>query len=135
MADKKTKHEFIRQTIKEAIERIKPELHAASEVAHHLDEEAEADKNEASFERTVELGYVVDVLANLCGPNLAVLYEVACALGRRTKPRMSRSWSSLTKISHTGINSPKNEMGLRQPTIPRHASQSLAQLTKASPSF
>jgi hypothetical protein len=79
MADKKTKHEFIRQTVKEAIERIKPELHAASEVAHHL-EEAEAEKNEASFERTVELGYVVDVLANLCGPNLAVLYEVACAL-------------------------------------------------------
>jgi hypothetical protein len=28
----------------------------------------------------VELGYVVDRLANFCGPNLAVLYEVACAL-------------------------------------------------------
>jgi hypothetical protein len=45
-------------------------------------------------------------------------------LMRRTKPRMSRSWSSLTKISHTGINPPKNGMELRQPTIPRHASNS-----------
>jgi|SRR5215831_19415268 len=79
MADKtKTQHEFIRQTIKEAIERMKPELHAASEAAHHL-EEAEGE-DEANFERTVELGYVVDVLANMCLPNLAVLYEVACAL-------------------------------------------------------
>jgi len=79
MPDKrKTKHEFIRQTIKEAIERMKPELHAASEAAHHL-EKAEAE-DEANFERIVELGYVVDVLANMCGPNLAVLYEVACAL-------------------------------------------------------
>jgi len=29
------------------------------------------------FERTVELGYLVDRLANFCGPNLAVLYELA----------------------------------------------------------
>jgi hypothetical protein len=80
MADKrKTKHEFIREAIEEAVERMKPELQAASEAAHHLVEEAEAE-DEASFERTVELGYVVDLLANLCGPNLAVLYEVACAL-------------------------------------------------------
>ena len=33
-----------------------------------------------SKKHTVELGYVVDVLANMCWPNLAVLYEVACAL-------------------------------------------------------
>ena len=80
MADnRKTKHEFIRQAIKEAVERMKPELHAASEAAHHLFEQAEAE-DEADFERTVELGYVVDRLANFCGPNLAVLYEVACAL-------------------------------------------------------
>jgi len=32
------------------------------------------------FERTVELGCVVDLLAYFCGPNLAVLYQVACAL-------------------------------------------------------
>jgi hypothetical protein len=80
MADtRKTKHEFIRQTIKEAVERMKPELHAASEAAHQLFEEAEAEDH-ADFERTVELGYVVDRLANFCGPNLAVLYELACAL-------------------------------------------------------
>ena len=80
MDDKrKTKHEFIRQAIKEAVARMKPELHAASEAAHHLFEEAEAE-DEADFERTVELGYVVDRLANFCGPNLAVLYELACAL-------------------------------------------------------
>ena len=80
MADnRKTKHEFIRQAIKEAVERMKPELHAASEAAHHLVEEAEAE-DEADFERTVELGYVVDLLANFCWPNLAVLYQVACAL-------------------------------------------------------
>jgi hypothetical protein len=39
-------------------------MHAASEAAHHL-EEAETDE-EASFERAVELGYVVDALANMC---------------------------------------------------------------------
>ena len=44
MADKKkTKHEFIREAIKEAVARMKPELHAASEAAHHLFEEAEAE--------------------------------------------------------------------------------------------
>jgi len=80
MEDKqKTKHEFIRQAIKEAVARMKPELHAASEAAHQLFEEAEAE-DQADFERTVELGYVVDRLANYCGPNLAVLYELACAL-------------------------------------------------------
>ena len=48
MADKrKTQHEFIRQTFKEAIERMKPELRAASEAAHHL-EKAEAEE-EAEF--------------------------------------------------------------------------------------
>ena len=91
MADKrKTQHEFIRQTIKETIERMKPELHAASEAAHHL-EEAEAE-DEANFERTVELGYVVDVLANMCWPNLAVLYEVACAVAEthRTENEQER---------------------------------------------
>ena len=39
----KTKQEFIRQAIKEAGERMKPELHAASEAAHQLFEEGEAD--------------------------------------------------------------------------------------------
>jgi hypothetical protein len=80
MADtRKTRHEFIRQAIMEAVERMKPELHAASEASHRLFEEAEAE-DEADFVRTVELGYVVDRLANFCGPNLAVLYEIACAL-------------------------------------------------------
>jgi hypothetical protein len=79
MAEKsKTEHEFIRQAIKEAVERMKPELRAASEAAHQL-EEPEAE-DEPNFQRIVELGYVVDALGNLCGPNLAVVYEVACAL-------------------------------------------------------
>ena|ERR1700756_3543643 len=39
---RKTQHEFIREAIKEAVERMKPELHAASEAAHHLIEEVEA---------------------------------------------------------------------------------------------
>jgi predicted alpha/beta superfamily hydrolase len=44
MDDKrKTKHEFIRQAIKEALARMKPELHAASDAAHQLFEEAEAE--------------------------------------------------------------------------------------------
>lgn len=81
MADtKKTQHEFFRQTVKEAVERMKPELHAASEAAHQLFDETEAEEDQADFERTVELGYVVDRLTNFCGPNLAVLYELACAL-------------------------------------------------------
>lgn len=79
MGDKrKTQHEFIRQAIKEAVERMKPELRAASEAAHQLEEPEVED--DANFQRTVELGYVVDVLANLCGPNLAVVYEIASAL-------------------------------------------------------
>ena len=44
MADKrKTKQEFIRQAIKEAVKRVKPELHAASEAAHQLVDEAETE--------------------------------------------------------------------------------------------
>jgi hypothetical protein len=84
MADKrKTQHEFIRQAIKEAVERMTPELHAASKAAHQLSEPEAEDLN---FQRTVELGYVVDALANLCGPNLAVIYEVACALYEAHEP-------------------------------------------------
>ena len=72
MADKrKTKHEFIRETIKEAVARMKPELHAASEAAHQLFDETEAE-DQADFERTVELGYVVDRLANFCGLSSAL---------------------------------------------------------------
>jgi hypothetical protein len=111
MGDKrKTQHEFIRQAIKEAVERMKPELHAASEAAHQL-EEAEAEED-ANFQRTVELGYVVDVLANLCGPNLAVVYEVACALydahenksGRNKRSGMSRSGIDATILRATGAS-------------------------------
>jgi hypothetical protein len=51
------------------------------ELLGDLSERADlGSSDQADFERTVELGYVVDRLANYCGPNLAVLYELACAL-------------------------------------------------------
>jgi hypothetical protein len=50
------------------------------------------------FERTVELGCLVDLLANFCGPNLAVLYQVACALDEM------HGASGPSEVSHTGIS-------------------------------
>jgi hypothetical protein len=59
MTDDKRKAErhFNRQAIKEAVERMKPELIAASEAAHKAkDADAEDDPDYSDFDRTMELG-------------------------------------------------------------------------------
>ncbi|MFO7477899.1 MAG: hypothetical protein R6X03_06100, partial [Methyloceanibacter sp.] len=68
--------------IKEAVERIKPELKAASVAAHKLkDALADVDDEDYQhFDRIVELGYVVDAVGGLCGPHLLLLTEIADAL-------------------------------------------------------
>jgi hypothetical protein len=73
MTDEKKKAErhFNWQALKEAVERMKPELAAASEATHKygVDETPE----DSDFDRTVALGYVVESLEGLCGPHLWVL--------------------------------------------------------------
>ena len=80
MADEKTKAErnFNRQALKEAVERMKPELAAASEATHKYGADDTAE--DSDFDRTVALGYLVDSLESLCGPHLWVLNEIADAL-------------------------------------------------------
>jgi hypothetical protein len=79
---KKAERHFNWQAIKESVERMKPELIAASEAAHKAKHAAsdEDDPGYADFDRTVELGYLVECLGGLCAPHLMLLNEIAEAL-------------------------------------------------------
>ena len=80
MTDEKRKAElhFNRQALKEAVERMKPELAAASEATHKYG--ADETPEGSDFDRTVALGYVIESLEGLCGPHLSLLNEIAEAL-------------------------------------------------------
>ena len=80
MADDKKKAErhFNWQALKEAVERMKPELGAASEATHKHG--AGDTPDDTDFDRTVALGYLVESLEGLCGPHLWVLNEISSAL-------------------------------------------------------
>lgn len=80
MADDKKKAErhFNWQALKEAVERMKPELGAASEATHKHG--ADDTPDDSDFDRTVALGYLVESLEGLCGPHLWVLNEISRAL-------------------------------------------------------
>ena len=73
---KKAERNFNGQALKEAVERMQPELAAASEASHKYG----ADEEDSDFDRTVALGYLVESLDGLCGPHLWVLYEIVNAL-------------------------------------------------------
>jgi hypothetical protein len=80
MADDKKKAErhFNWQALKEAVERMKPELRAASEATHKHG--ADDTPDDSDFDRTVALGYLVESLEGLCGPHIWVLNEISSAL-------------------------------------------------------
>ena len=80
MADdeKKAERHFNWQVLKEAVERMKPELGAASEATHKHG--ADDTPNDSDLDRTVALGYLVESLEGLCGPHLWVLNEISSAL-------------------------------------------------------
>jgi len=80
MADDKKKAErhFNWQALKEAVERMKPELRAASEATHNYG--ADDTPDDRDFDRIVALGYLAQSLEGLCGPHLWVLNEIASAL-------------------------------------------------------
>ena len=80
MADDKKKAErhFNWQALKEAVERMKPELHAASEATHKHG--ADDTPDDSDLDRSVALGYLVESLEGLCGPHLWVLNEISSAL-------------------------------------------------------
>jgi hypothetical protein len=84
MTDEKRKAErhFNWQAIRESVERMKPELIAASEAAHKAKDAASDvdDPGYADFDRMVELGYLVESLSGLCGPHLLLLNQIADAL-------------------------------------------------------
>ena len=79
---RKAASNFNQQAIREAVQRMKQELVAATEAAHKAKdagvENYPDDYDE--FHRTVELGGLVECLCGLCGPHLAVLHEIAHAL-------------------------------------------------------
>jgi hypothetical protein len=72
------KREFHLQSVKEAIDRMRPELIAASEAAHRMKEHD--DPGIKDLDRTMELGSLVDVLVDLCAPHLRLLNHIAEAL-------------------------------------------------------
>jgi hypothetical protein len=75
---KKAERYFNWQALKEAVERMKPELGAASEATHKHG--ADDTPNDSDLDRTVALGYLVESLEGLCGPHLWVLNEISSAL-------------------------------------------------------
>jgi hypothetical protein len=78
---RKAQRHFTWQAIKDAVERMKPELIAASEAAHKAkDADDKGDDPDYDFDRTVELGYLVESLGGLCGPHLLLLNQIAEAL-------------------------------------------------------
>jgi hypothetical protein len=79
MDRKRAERQFNWQAIKESVERMRPELIAASEAAHKA-KESDVNPAEPELDRILELGYLVDCLGGLCGPHLAVLSEIAYAL-------------------------------------------------------
>ena len=62
---------FHLEAMKEAIGRMQPELEAASEAAHKMKEHD--DSHLKDLDRTMELGSLVDALADLCAPHLRLL--------------------------------------------------------------
>ena len=66
-----------------AIEALRPALSAASDAAHKLNSD---DEDEAGFDRTVQLGYVTDALAMLCGPKARVLADLLDVLLQIEEP-------------------------------------------------
>ena len=71
MADDKKQAErnFNAQALKEAVERMRPELAVASEATHNYGADNTAE--DSDFDRTVALGYLVELLmdcaARTCG--------------------------------------------------------------------
>jgi hypothetical protein len=78
MDDEKRKAErhFNDQAIREAA----PELEAASEAAHKMKDSVSDEDDYREFDRTVELGYLVEAISGLCGPHLRLLTDIADAL-------------------------------------------------------
>ena len=70
--------DFHLNAMKEAIQRMKAELLAASDAAHKMKQHD--DPNMKDLDRTMELGSLVDGLIDLCAPHLRLLNHIAEAL-------------------------------------------------------
>ena len=80
-ADKKTAGQrFNLQAVKDAAERMKPGLIAASEAAHNYGASANETEEEKDSDKTVAIGFLARNLDCLCGPHLWLLDEIAQAL-------------------------------------------------------
>ena len=98
-AKAKARRRFHWEALKEAVERMRPELKAASEAAHeYKDVDTNASDDEQSdFARTVELGYLVEAVSGMCGPHLALLWEIADALHDLESPQEAHHQQEKTK--------------------------------------
>ena len=77
---RKAERHFNDQAIKEAVKRMRPELEVASEAAHKMKDSVSDEDDYREFDRTVELGYLVEAVSGLCGPHLRLLTDIAGAL-------------------------------------------------------
>ena len=67
--------DFHLQAMREAIERMKPELMAASDAAHRMKDHD--DPGIRDLDRTMELGSLIDGVVDLCAPHLRLLNHIA----------------------------------------------------------
>jgi hypothetical protein len=77
--------DFHLEAMKEAIERMKPELMAASEAAHRMKDNDEPGIKD--LDRTMELGSLIDGLVDLCAPHLRLLNHIAETLAAFEAPQ------------------------------------------------
>jgi hypothetical protein len=69
-----------KRNLKPAIDAMHEALMKASSAARELEPNEEDDGYDADFDRVVLLGYVTDTLADLDGPQVRVLSDIADAL-------------------------------------------------------
>ena len=67
--------DFHLEAMNEAIDRMKPEMIAASDAAHRMKDRD--DPSIKDLDRTMELGSLVDSVVDLCAPHLRLLHHLA----------------------------------------------------------
>ena len=98
MADRKTAGQrFELQAVKDAVERMRPELIAASEAAHNYVASQNETEEDEDFDKTLAIGFLARNLDCLCGPHLWLLDEIGQALAdlERAEEKKSQGPSAL----------------------------------------
>jgi SpoU rRNA methylase family enzyme len=77
MPTQKAQLEFILQSLKEAIERMRPDLVAANDLAHKADEAVDLSDEERVTDRMIELGELLELAASMCDARVRLIGGIA----------------------------------------------------------